>query len=157
MIFDDSGSNRKTSKVGEAVYDILSKPQPQVEVGEIISEYASDYTKHVQEAVEKGAEQYQAPFYIVVLHKKEQWALNVIRNWFISRQTKPTAPAMWERFPNFMHTVYEYDGYNLNLLWSLPSPQEARVILQNWDLYDPQLVEWVKDAFAGLGLLAAVQ
>lgn len=141
---------KKTSKVGAAVQDILSKQQPEVEVGEIISEYADDYVKQMQIAVDRGIAQYKTPFYVVVLHKKEMWALNVMRNWFITRQTKPDAKVMWERFPNFMHTVYEFTGQEIKILWSLPSPQEAKVILQNWDLYHPQLVKWVRDASEGV-------
>lgn len=150
MSDDDLLLPKKSSKVGAAVHDILSKAQPEIEVGEIISEYANDYVEQVRVAVERGVKEYKTPFYIVVLHKKEMWALNVMRNWFVTRQSKPSAKSMWERFPNFMHTVYEYTGADLKILWSLPSPQEARVILQNWDLYHPQLVKWVRDAQNGL-------
>jgi hypothetical protein len=149
MSDDDLLLPKKTSKVGQAVQDILSKAQPEVEVGEIISEYSNDYVKQMNIAVERGMRELKPPFYVVVLHKKEMWALNVMRNWFVTRQTKPLPKSMWERFPNFMHTVYEYTGSEIKLLWSLPSPSEAKVILKNWDLYHPQLVKWVRDALAG--------
>lgn len=140
---------KESSKVGQAVFEILSKKQPDVEVGEIISEYADEYAEQVREAVRRGALEYKNPFYIVVLHKKEAWALNVLRNWFITRQYKPFSSVMWRLFPNFTHTVYEYNGNELKILWSLPSPQEGKVILQNWHLYHPQLVKWVRDAQNG--------
>lgn len=137
---------KKTSKVGKAVYDFMQKEQEELEVGEIINEYAPTYVKEVEEAVRRGVSEHGAPFHIVVLHKKEAWSVNVLRNWFITRKTKPVAKEMWRLFPNFMHTVYEYNGHDLKLLWSLPSPQEAAVILKNWDLYDPTLVKWIRDA-----------
>ena len=128
----------------------MQKEQEELEVGEIINEYASSYTKEVEEAVRRGISEHGVPFYVVVLHKKEPWAVNVLRNWFITRKTKPGAKDMWRLFPNFMHTVYEYNGMDLKLLWSLPSPQEADVILKNWDLYDPTLVKWIRDASLNL-------
>lgn len=149
LILDgDEGKRTEPSKVGQAAYDILSKEQPKTEVGEVISGYADSYVKEMEEAVKRGLEQHTAPFYVVVLHKKEIWSVNVVRNWFVTRQTKPTMVDMWGRFPNHMHTVYEFDGSGVNLLWSLPSPQEGKVILQNWALYDPQLVKWVQEAFS---------
>lgn len=149
LILDEEDLNKPTSNVGKAVHDILSTDQSETEVGDIISNYAPSYVKEMETAVENGLRKYKPPFYVVVLHKKEMWAMNVMRNWFVTRQTKPLASSMWQEFPNHMHTVYEYDGTDLKLLWSLPSPQEGKVILTNWALYDPQLVTWVKEAFAG--------
>lgn len=150
LIFDGEPEKApKTSKVGQAAYDILSKEQPQTEVGEIIDSFAPDYVKEMEKAVERGIAEHGVPFYVVVLHKKEIWSVNVMRNWFITRKSKPAAMDMWGRFPNHMHTVYEFNGNEIKLLWSLPSPQEAAVILQNWALYDAQLVKWIQEAASG--------
>lgn len=136
--------------VGQAVHNILEEGDKSPEVGEIISEYGDSYVSQVQECVDKNSNKYESPFYIVVLHKKEMWAMNVVRNWFVSRQTKPCMKAMWTMFPNFMHTVYEVNKNQgaLSILWSLPSPQEAKVVLDNFELYDPELVKWCRLAFS---------
>jgi hypothetical protein len=72
----------------------------------------------------------------------------VMRNYFIARQSKPLMHSMLDLFPNHMHTVYEFNksSSELKLLWSLPGKQEISTILQNWALYDPQLVRWCQDA-----------
>lgn len=147
---DDQERSEKTVSVGQAVHDILESGDKSPEVGEIISEYGDSYVAQVQECIDRNARKYESPFYLVVLHKKEQWALNVLRNWFVARQTKPSMKDMWAMFPNFMHTVYEANkaGGELKLLWTLPSPQEAKVVLENFDLYDPQLVKWCGQAYS---------
>lgn len=134
--------------VGESVRRILSKDQPNVSVGEIISDYGDKYTAEIRATLENNLGKYDDFFHVVVLHKKEPWALNVLRNWFVARKTAPLARDMWRDFPNFMHTVYRFDKNTseLKLLRSLPSPQEARVVLRNWELYDPSLVTWCRDA-----------
>lgn len=141
----------KSSNVGQAVYDILSKPQENIEVGEILDEYKHEYLEEILTCINENKNKYEPPFYIVVLTKKEPWALNVMRNWFIARQTKPSAKWMRDQFPNFMQTVYSWHNKKeeLKILWSLPIAQDAAVVLKNKDLYDPQLVKWVQDYDAG--------
>lgn len=134
------------TNVGEAVDKILKEDDLAPEVGEIINEYGETYTAKIQECVDAHLGKYSFPFYVVVMHKKEMWAMNVLRNWFIGRKTKPTMKSMWAMFPNFMHTVYEVRPQGVELLWSLPSPQEAKTILDNWELYDSQLVKWCRSA-----------
>lgn len=134
--------------VGEAVQSILASDQKSPEVGEIISEYGDSYVSQIQECIDRNYKGYESPFFIVVLHKKEFWATNVVRNWFMARQTEPTMESMWTNFPNFMHTVYQVDKEKsqVKLLWTLPSPQEAQVILNNPSLYDVQLCNWCLQA-----------
>lgn len=133
------------SKVGEAVSKIISKDQYAVTVGEIIEEYADEYTAQVAECIKSNVQNYEAPFFVVVLHKKEPWALNVMRNWFVARQTKPSAQTLRIDYPNHMHTVYRYDkrSSELKLLWSLPTALDADTILKNGQLYHPDLVAWI--------------
>lgn len=140
-------SHEKT--VGKAVFDILEKDTHSYEVQEIIDEYSKSYTEEMRQCVSNNASHFESPFYIVVLHKKEPWALNVLRNYFVARQTKPDIKTMWTDYRHYMHTVYEFNKNTekLNLLWSLPSPEEAKTILENWALYDAQLVKWCQKAF----------
>lgn len=134
----------KKKSVGAAVKEILEKPKHDYEVQEIIDEYSQKYIQEVQKAVEQNFDRFESPFYIVVIHKKEPWALNVMRNWFITRQTKPTIGHMWREYHNFMHTIYEVDKSScaVKLLHTLPSPEEAKTIVKNFHLYDQQLVRW---------------
>lgn len=141
-------NNNKEETVGQKVYDILSASQPQTEVQEIIDEYTLDYNRQMQECVDQNIKKFDSPFYVVVLTKKEYWAPNVVRNFFIARQTKPSVKTMWAEYTNFMHTVYEVTRHgDVNLLYTLPSPQEANTILESWASYDQNLVKWCRWAF----------
>lgn len=136
--------NKKNKSVGAATKEILEKPQHEYQVQEIIDEYANKYVKELETAVQENCKRFESPFYVVVLHKKEPWALNVLRNWFIGRQTCPSIQTMWNSYKNFMHTIYEVDGDkgDIRLVRSLPSPDEAKVIVKNFHLYDSDLVRW---------------
>lgn len=138
---------KKASTVGQAVYDILAKDSKEQTVEEIMAEYAPEYTAKIEETIRDNVNRYDPPFYIVVLTKKEPWALNVMRNWFVARQTKPLARVLRRDYPNHLQTVYSFNGRNgeLKLLWSLPTALDCLPILKNKAIYDPQLVKWIED------------
>jgi len=145
-MFSWEKEEQEPKRVGQAVYDVLSKPQEPCQVQEIINEYAESYVKELEECVHLNARCYGFPFYVVVLHKKEPWAVNVLRNWFVARQTKPEMKSMWELFPNHGITVYEVKQGSCEAIWSLPTWQEARVVVSNSHLYHPDLVRWCSEA-----------
>jgi len=139
------------AKAGQAAFDILSKEQPPMETQEVIDEYKDDYLKSMVETLETNVNRYEPPFYVVVLSKKEPWAVNVMRNWFVARQTRPTTTYLRHEYPNHMNTVYSYDkrSSELKILWSLPTWQDSLVVLANPHLYDPTLVQWIHDCNSG--------
>jgi hypothetical protein len=143
--------NTNPSKVGEAAYKILKQDQAPVTVEEILEEYQHKYAEEMQSTIDNNFNRYESPFYIVVLTKKEPWAPNVVRNWFIARQTRPTAKYLRNEYPNYMHTVYAVnkEKCELKLLWNLPTAQDAQTILKNGFLYDAQLVGWIEDYNSG--------
>jgi len=132
--------------VGAKVLEIISKDQPVVEAGEIIEAYAKDYTSQLQCCVDAAHKARGSDFHVVVFHKKEVWAMNVLRNFFVHRKTCPDIKQMWTEYPNHGHTIYHFKGDNFKIVRSLPSRQEASGILRNWDLYHPDLVEWCRVA-----------
>lgn len=141
----------KGSRVGQAVVDILSKDQPNITVGEIIDEYSPDFVKHFEEAMETGTAKYKSPFYILVFSGKEMWATNIMRNWFVPRQTAPLALDLVYEYPNKTKTLYLVDGYkgDIKLLWSIPGIEECKSVLNNPLAYHPDLVEWIDKCFKG--------
>lgn len=143
--------NPNPSQVGKAVQDIISKPQDDMTVGDIIEDYQHEYVEELRDCIEKNAHKYESPFYVLILCKKEPWALNVMRNWFIARQTKPSARQLRKEYPNHMSTLYQYNvkKRELKILWSLPIAQDAAVVLRNPQLYHPDLVRWILDCEAG--------
>lgn len=151
LLRSKKNSGKTTSKVGKAVYEILQKDHVPISVEEIMDQYQHKYTQEMEDTINNNFHKFESPFYIVVLTKKEPWALNVMRNWFIARQTRPTAKFLRTEFPTYMHTVYSVNKstHELKVLWSLPIKQDSDVVLKNRHLYDAQLVKWVEDYASG--------
>lgn len=133
------------AQVGKAVYESLLKPQEMQEVGETIEAMTPKYYEQILETVNSNSSKYDSPFYVVVLRKKEPWALNVLRHWYVARQTKPSAFVLREDYPNFDHDVWKVDGHSrdISLMWTLPTKQDAASILKNRWMYHEDLVKWI--------------
>ena len=141
----------KAQRVGQAVFDIVSKEQPDYTVGEILDEFGPKYTAEIQKSVEDGLTRYKIPFYVFVLTKKEMWACNVVRNFFIPRQTAPGGQEMMIAYPNYMKTLYKVISStgDIKLMWTLPGYQDCRSISESPGAHDPDLVRWLGDCFSG--------
>lgn len=149
--------NAKTSaKVGKAVYDILSKDQPMQTVGETVEAMSPAYLEELKDCVLKNQDRYESPFYVVVLGKKEMFALNAVRQWFIARQSCPLSTTLMNDYPNYFHEVYTFnkESGDCRLLWCLPAIWVHKEIMNHAETYHPQLVQWVFDHYAKtLGVL----
>lgn len=133
----------KGAQVGKAVFDILSNPnQASQEVGETMEAMTPRYYQELMATINANKDKFEASFFIVVLRKKEPWALNVLRQWFVSRQTKPSAATLREDYPNFDHDVWHINSKDssINFLYTLPTAQDSATILKNKECYDPDLV-----------------
>ena len=136
-------------RVGQAVIDIMSKPQPIQTVGDTLDAFGADYAKEIEKCIEENKGKYKNPFYIFILTKKEFWTNNVIRNFFIARQTPPHAFKAMEEYSTFTKTLYIVDASrgNIKTLWSLPSFDDCIEIARHPLTYDPELVKWVEECF----------
>lgn len=141
----------KAQRVGQAVYDIISHDQPDQSAEETVFEFGPDFVKELEAAIENGRKHYASPFYVLVLSKKEMWACNLMRNYFIARQTFPLGTDMVQQYPNHMKTLYKIDANkgNVTIMWSIPGHQECQIVAKNPAQYDPQLVEWIFQCYAG--------
>jgi hypothetical protein len=148
--YDRFGS--KGARVGQAVVDIMSKEQPSQTVEETIFEFGPDFAKEFEKTVNKNAHKYKSPFHVVVLTKKEMWACNVVRNFFIARQTAPKAKDMIIDYPNHTKTLYKVNTNSgeVKAEWSIPGHQECISLSKSPGSYDPQLVKWIDDAYKDL-------
>jgi len=141
--YDIDKYGKKAKRVGQAVYDILLKDSPSLTTEEILDGYQHEFVKDFEKCVEDNKNRYESPFYVFVLSHKEPWADNVVRNWFIGRQTAPEAYEMILQYPNHMKTLYRIDkAGRMDLDWVIPGIQDIRTILKNPHLYDPQLVKY---------------
>jgi hypothetical protein len=140
-----------TAKVGEAAYNILKKDQYAQEVGDTLNEMAPKYLEELRSCCESNKNNFEAPFYIVVLGKKEPYALNVVRHWYVARQTKPNSQVLLTDYPNHFHEVFEYDDRtgDCKMLWCLTANWNHDEILGKPQTYDPSLVQWHLDHYEG--------
>jgi hypothetical protein len=141
---------KKGQRVGQAVIDLLSKSQPVQTVGDTIDAFGPDYAKQVEQCIEDNQHKYKSPFYLFVLTKKEFWADNVLRNFFIARQTPPHAFQMMEEYSNFTKTLYivDADKGKVKILWSLPGFNDCITVAKHPELYAPELVKWIEECFS---------
>lgn len=136
------------SKLGQAVYDILSKEQQDQSVEATVDAMTPKYFEELSKAVDKGCKDFESPFYIVVQRKKETIGgsvMNVLKHQYVTRQTKPYAYFLRSEFPNADHDLYEINSEKgtMTLLYTLPNAQDSKTILKNAECYDPKLVEWI--------------
>ncbi len=125
--------------VGKLSWDLLANASPlDHSAEEQMRQQLEEYERNFFETVERGKKLYEKTFYIVVETKKERKLKNVLRNYFIPRQSCPT--------PQYDEAVYKYDHLadEIEFLWVLPSkdtynmmkqypldiPQEQRQLLQ---------------------------
>jgi len=150
--YDYNRFNSKGKRVGQAVIDILSKDNPEQTVEETLDAAAPEYLKQFEEAVQIGVEKgFRGDFYIFVLTKKEMWACNVVRNFFITRKTAPSGLDMMCEYPHHTKTLYRvnHEVGTVHVLWSLPGFEECKSVLKNKANHSPELVKWIEDCMDG--------
>ena len=146
--FNDS--NKET--VGQAVQNILNGSREQCTTEDIIENYKQQYEKDFYKACEKGVEfHYDTPFYILVLQNKEFWAENVVRNYFIPRQTPPHALDMVETYPHHNKILYMVnpESNQIKICWNIPGYEDCKSILKNPKGLSTQMIKWIQNAMAG--------
>jgi hypothetical protein len=140
----------RAKRVGQAACDILSKEQPFQTVGDILDAYGPQYAAEIEKCIEDNKHKYNNPFYVFVITKKEAWVNNVVRNWFIARQTPPHAFRVMEEYSNYVKTLYVVDGLKgkIKICWSLPSFHDCVRVAKNPSYYSQELVGWIEECFS---------
>lgn len=138
-------------RVGQAVVDILSRENAPQTVEETLDAFGPDYAKNLDDTIEANKTKYKSPFYVLSLLKKEMWAVNVVRNFFIARQTAPYALDLIQNYPHHTKTLYQInsDRGHLKLCWSIPGHSECLAILKSPKSFDEELVKWILEAYSG--------
>lgn len=155
MVDKDYSYNRfgtKGSRVGQAVHDILSQEQPEYTAEEMLDEMGKGIMNYIQEAAETGYKEFKGDFYIVHFFKKtltQHDIQNAMSQKAVCFQKGPLEPAWYmQEKPNDAKTLYEVDAKNgvIKLVWTVPGWEDCKTIKKSPDLYDRDLVSWVKDA-----------
>ena len=143
----------KAMTVGQAAFSLLAKAhetQEMQEVQETLNAMTPAYYAELESSIKNNRHKYSAPFYVICLRKKENFFINVLRQWFIARQSVPLACVMLRDYPNHDHDVWEINSHGEpKLIWTLPPGQEQRTIMKNPHLYHSDLVGWIKDYQVG--------
>lgn len=145
---------KKAETVGQAAFKLLlnaHETREMQEVQETLNAMTPAYYAELEDCAKKNRRKYQGIFYIICLRKKENFFINVLRQWFIARQTKPFACVLFRDYPNHDHDIWEINSAGEpKLLWSLPPGQEQQTIIKNKHLYHSDLVKWIEDYHEGI-------
>ena len=143
------------SRVGQAVYDIVSKDQPAYSAEEILEEMGKGIVDYIQEAAEAGLKAYQDSFYILHLFKKHLGQHDIdnamLQKAMCFKDRLWTPKEVMEAHPHSAKSLYKVDKVAgvIKLLWTVPGIEDCRSILKTPTLYDKDLVHWVKEAIGG--------
>ncbi len=115
--------NKKVT-VGEEVLKRLLAPDPSQGIIDTQREADKEYFVEIDKCVATH-KSWHDPWYIVIHHKKEHLLENVIRRYFIARQSMPT--------PQWDQTVWRYEPNTTDLifLWVLPDENTAKWMAAN--------------------------
>jgi hypothetical protein len=141
----------KGARVGQAVHDILSAKEETTTVEEILDEYSHKFVQELEDTISANEHKYKDIFHVFVLSNKEMWAINVVRNWFVARETAPDALDMVGQYPNHCKILYEVNKKTgqLKLKWTIPGLQDCISVVNNPNMYDPTLYQWITQCFNG--------
>ena len=110
--------------VGEEAVKRLANPDTKQGIIETQREIDKEYFSEIEKCV-KEHKDWDEPYYIVVELKKERLLENVIRRYFIGRQSLPT--------PQWDQTVWRYNPKtgDLQFVWVLPDENTAKWMASN--------------------------
>lgn len=110
-----AGKMKEKRTVGEEAYKRLLNPDTKQGIIDTQQEIDKKYFSEIEECVKKhkGKPNFEGDFFIVVIVKKERLMENVVRRYFVARQTLPT--------PAYDQTVWRYrKGGQLEYIWTIP-------------------------------------
>jgi hypothetical protein len=112
IIWDVYMQDNKT--VGAIAKELMEKDQDKYDLVEMQRAMQEDWNKNIRLALEDGKKNFERNFYIVIETKRERIMENVIRNYFLTRESCPS--------PNYDQTVFRYLSKEemLEFLWVLP-------------------------------------
>jgi hypothetical protein len=136
--------DRKT--VGSLSQELLIKAPDTRNPIELEREMQRDYLKNIWECIDRSKSNYPDQFFVVVLTKREHLMQNVLRNYFVARQTCPT--------PNYDQTVFRYTGKDdkLEYIWTIPDRETSFTYLTQALMVVPeerQLLNFILDFKSG--------
>lgn len=114
----------KKNTVGEEALKRLENVDTKQGIIDTQREADKEYFPQIEECI-KNHKHLDSSYYIVVHHKKEKLLENVIRRYFIARETMPT--------PQWDQTLWSYNPKTteLKFIWTLPDENTAKWMASN--------------------------
>lgn len=111
--------------VGKVATDLLQKADDKHTVVDQMRESLTDYDRNLFDCIDRGKKRYNSDFYVVVITKKERLMPNVLRNYFLNRESCPS--------PQYDETVYKYDKSKeeVTFLWVVPDKDACKHLMDN--------------------------
>ena len=133
-----------TETVGKYSYELQQKTDENINPIELQraihegNESEDSFENQVRLAVERGCKDFDGDFYITVLFKKERLMVNVVRQYFIPRESCPR--------PEYDQIVYRYhrDSHDLEFIWVIPDKMTCEVLPANKALLAPDQKDLLK-------------
>ena len=124
----------KKKTVGQISTELLQKTPDSLSPIENMREQLTDWDQNMMVCLEQAKKDYAGDFFIQVITKKEPLLKNVLRNYFIARQSCPT--------PGYDQSVFHYirKDDEVSFLWVVPSKDTCQIFYANRDRIVPQ--EW---------------
>ncbi len=140
-----------SSRVGQAVHDILSKEQPDYTAEEIMEGMAPKISKEFYDTVEKGNKLFDKSYLILMYFNKTLTHLgvsNVMKMGFLIGDKKEDFDPieLTCKHPNWDKTLYKIDPKgSFEIVWHLPDFQRCQMIAKSPQKYHPDLSKWITE------------
>jgi len=115
---------KRKKTVGQEAIDRLNNPDHTQTVVDTQREADKEYFDEIKKCVDTH-KSWDTPYYIVVHQKKEQLLENVVRRYFLARESLPS--------PQWDQTVWRYTPLSgdLRFVWTLPDENTAKWMAGN--------------------------
>lgn len=126
IIPSDTGKKKQEREtVGAISTQLKEKADYSYDAIELQREMQKDYEANIIECVENGKKDFDDDFFVVVTTKKERLMDNVLRNYFLARNSCPS--------PTWDQVVYRYHRKNdhIEFLWVIPSQDTCELFKDN--------------------------
>ena len=132
----------KKKTFGQEYNEVQAAATGTQEVRETTNEMGRDYMKSLNKVTE-AHKHLREPYYILEVLKPEAFLQGVIKLTHIARKTRPR--------PEWGLALYKVDNVKgrTTYEWGLPKAEEAYIMMQAPEGWDPKLVRDIRDFLAG--------
>lgn len=129
---------KEKKTVGQVSYDLKLKEDEEINPIDLQraihkgNESEDSFENQINVCVERGMKLFEKDFFVTVMFKKERLLTNVVRQYFMPRESCPT--------PTWDQIVYHYHrkADDLEFLWVIPDKSACKQLSENFNILDPE-------------------